>query len=61
MKKQLNRHNPEEGVFGDCYRTCIANVLGVFPTAVPHFWTEECTTADEMHAKMNEWLHHSYG
>lgn len=35
--KQLFRHDPENGVWGDCYRTAVAIVLGVEPTTVPHF------------------------
>jgi len=35
--KQLHRHAPAEGLIGDCWRTCIANLLGLKPTEVPHF------------------------
>jgi len=35
--KQLHRHAPEEGLIGDCWRTCIANLLGLKPQQVPHF------------------------
>ncbi len=35
--KQLHRHDPDEGLIGDCWRTCIANLLGLKPQQVPHF------------------------
>lgn len=37
-QKQLFRHKPAEGVFGDCYRTCIACLLDLAPADVPHFY-----------------------
>lgn len=30
-------HNPEEGHYGDCWRTCIACLLDLKPDEVPHF------------------------
>lgn len=39
--KQLYRHNPNEGIIGDCHRTCIANILGLYPWEVPHFMIGE--------------------
>lgn len=30
-------HNPAEGRYGDCYRTCIAILLGLDAVEVPHF------------------------
>lgn len=35
-QKQLNRHDPENGVLGDCYRTAIACLLDLKPEDVPH-------------------------
>lgn len=35
-QKQLNRHDPENGVLGDCYRTAIACLLDLKPEEVPH-------------------------
>ena len=35
--KQLNEHNPDEGVYGDCYRTAIGCLLNIPPEFVPHF------------------------
>lgn len=34
---QLYRHEPENDIFGDCYRTCFANMFGLEPWKVPHF------------------------
>lgn len=34
--KQLFQHNPAAGIWGDCFRTCIASLLDVLPEAVPH-------------------------
>lgn len=35
--KQLIVHDPANGKFGDCHRTCIATILDVDPLEVPHF------------------------
>lgn len=37
FQKQRFLHKPEEGVFGDCFRTCFAILLGVDAEEVPHF------------------------
>lgn len=36
-QKQANKHDPENGVWGDCHRTAIAVALNVHRDAVPHF------------------------
>lgn len=33
---QRFRHAPAEGIYGDCFRTCIACLLDVEPEALPH-------------------------
>lgn len=35
--KQLFRHNPDAGVYGDCCRTVYACLLDKHPSEVPHF------------------------
>ena len=35
-QKQLFRHRPDEGVFGDCQRTVFACLLDLSPEEVPH-------------------------
>ena len=34
--KQLYRHDPDNGVWGDCFRTAIACLLDLQPEEVPH-------------------------
>lgn len=36
-RKQLFRHKPSEGIYGDCHRTCYAMILDREPEGVPHF------------------------
>lgn len=36
-QKQLFRHKPEEGLYGDCHRTCIACLMDCDVTDVPNF------------------------
>ena len=31
----VKHHDPSTGSYGDCYRTCIANYLGLHPSEVP--------------------------
>ena len=35
---QLNRHDPDNGIWGDCWSTCIASILEVPREDVPHFY-----------------------
>lgn len=56
--KQLIAHDPTQGQFGDCHRTCIAMILDLHPSDVPHFMegvypdtptdAPECTNAVKM-------------
>lgn len=34
--QQLFRHDPDNGVYGDCFRTAVACVLCIEPATVPH-------------------------
>ena len=52
---QLIRHNPEEGRYGDCFRTCIASIFEISPTEVPHFAWDDCDGA-VMTERANEYL-----
>ena len=36
-QRQLISHNPDMGYYGDCYRTCMAVVMGMDAKDVPHF------------------------
>lgn len=44
--KQLNYHDPNNGIYGDCGRTVIACLLEMEPEEVPHFWDGEETAHD---------------
>lgn len=35
---QLYRHEPDKGVWGDCFRASIASLLEIKPTEVPHIY-----------------------
>lgn len=37
FNKQLIKHDPVNGIFGDCMRTAIACLLDKLPEEVPHF------------------------
>lgn len=50
--KQANRHNPDAGVYGDCFRTCIAGLLGKERDSVPHF----ADPKDPWHKREIKWL-----
>lgn len=36
-QKQLIGHDPEDGRWGDCYRTCVAVIMDMDAADVPHF------------------------
>lgn len=38
--KQLFRHNPAEGTWGDCYRTAVACLLDLATADVPHVYDQ---------------------
>jgi hypothetical protein len=54
-RKQLFRHKPAEGIYGDCHRTAIACLLDMAPEAVPHFG-ENFSDADKFHAEEARFL-----
>lgn len=35
--QQLIQHDPASGKYGDCQRTCVAVILDLHPSEVPHF------------------------
>ena len=41
---QLFPHDPENGIYGDCFRAVIASLLGVSAEEVPHFLHDNCDT-----------------
>lgn len=52
---QLFRHDPANGVMGDCYRTCVACLLDLQPEDVPHV-VQSMDDGEACTARMNEWL-----
>lgn len=51
--KQLYRHKPEEGFWGDCHRTAIGCLLDLPPESVPHFMEGG---RDDWHKMEEDWL-----
>lgn len=47
-------HNPEKGEYGDCFRACIATLMQVLPSNVPHFF--EDGDVDQAWKKIHAWL-----
>lgn len=54
MQSQRFRHRPDEGIWGDCHRTCIANILAIDPDQVPH--EHRYMSGEEFRDQMNEYL-----
>ena len=53
--KQLFLHDPDNGVWGDCYRTAFACLLDIEPERVPHF-CHEGVPAEIANGLLGEWL-----
>lgn len=52
FQKQLFRHKPDEGIYGDCARTVIACLLDMEPEEVPHEHREMASGEQfEMHER----------
>jgi hypothetical protein len=56
FNKQLFRHKPEEGIFGDCHRTALACVLDLEPHEVPHFYGDIDLTPEQQTDAFEAWL-----
>lgn len=39
-QKQLFRHEPDKGIYGDCWRTVLACLLDMDPREIPHMHVE---------------------
>lgn len=47
--QQLIVHDPSKGKYGDCFRTCVAMILGKpCPSEVPHFYKRALKTNDQV-------------
>ena len=53
--KQLYRHDPDNGVYGDCQRTAIACLLDRRPEDVPHFM-EDGVLPEVADKRIDDWL-----
>ena len=54
-QKQVYQHDPDNGVYGDCFRTTLACLLDLAPDEVPHFMDGVETDKDGT-AAANRWL-----
>lgn len=58
--QEITDHNEAEGRFGDCYRACVASMLGMRLLDVPHFvmdaWNGTNYNADYEIRAVREWL-----
>lgn len=52
MYNQLINHDPENGKIGDCFRTCVANYLGIHPSEVPALNSMDQSCSDSV----KDWL-----
>lgn len=50
---QIEMHDPENGRYGDCVRTCIGCLLDLEPASVPNF---AAVQDGEMWDRVREWL-----
>ena len=53
---QMFRHDPENGVHGDCFRTAIACLLDMAPGDVPHFNSPELIDMNAQNQLARDWL-----
>lgn len=54
-RQQTYKHDPENGVFGDCARTCLAALLEVPNEQVPHFLWDN-PTGKVFNKRLDTWL-----
>lgn len=55
QKQAILGHNPKEGVYGDCFRTALANLLDLDRDEVPHFM-DGGNRPDNVWPTVNKWL-----
>ena len=55
IQKQLNGHDPKNGLYGDCVRTSIASMLDLDANDVPHFFDKD-VDGEEGWNKVNNFL-----
>lgn len=56
--RQRNKHDPENGVYGDCHRAALASLLELPLDEVPHFCDESIykDNAEPLSARERAWL-----
>lgn len=55
FQKQAFRHQPEEGIYGDCHRTVLACMLDMDRDDVPNFGKDYIDNV-KFHIEVNAWL-----
>lgn len=50
------KHDPANGVYGDCFRCCVASILEMKAEDVPHFMQLGEASADFWYKDLNAWL-----
>lgn len=50
------KHDPSKGIYGDCFRCCIASILELPAIEVPHFMELGEKSADIWYPNLNKWL-----
>ena len=54
-QKQLLRHKPQEGVYGDCHRAALASIFDMDVASLPHFG-DGGPSETEFNARVDAWL-----
>lgn len=55
-QKQANRHRPDEGLYGDCHRTCLAMLLDMDKFDIPNFGELHPDDSEAFNIAVEEWL-----
>ena len=55
LQNQTVKHDPENGLYGDCYRACVACLLNLEVDQVPHFYHDGCNS-EIGDKRCREWL-----
>lgn len=54
--RNQSRHDPDNGTVGDCHRCCVAAILDLEPSEVPHFLQIEHDTGRDWLEILRAWL-----
>jgi len=54
FEKQQFRHSPDEGIYGDCWRTAVACLLGLSRDEVPHVHAGDHRLSENIATFLNE-------